>query len=207
MFVDRLQSVYGKNKPIFTDEILKSFAEYSSAWVFRSINEAEDAEKLKKLAQGVYCIPETTRFGEICPTAYDIASKRYIEANGEIFGVLCGLALQNAMAVTMQVPAVTEIVSNREKSRKRCIEICGRQFVVRRSRCEINERNVRAYAILQLLGDLKKNERLDDLARKRIVEYLKEGDIGAEQLVDMSRKFPARVAKRLLTDGVLDAIA
>lgn len=41
MFVDRLKNKFKTNEPIFTSEILETFKEFSRAYIFRFINEAE----------------------------------------------------------------------------------------------------------------------------------------------------------------------
>ena len=41
MLVEQLKTKFNTNEPIFTNEILAMFSEYSRAYVFRLINKAE----------------------------------------------------------------------------------------------------------------------------------------------------------------------
>lgn len=56
MLVERLKEKFNTNEPIFTNEILEMFSEYSRAYVFRLI------DKAKKMVRLSILIPAFTLF-------------------------------------------------------------------------------------------------------------------------------------------------
>ena len=103
--------------------------------------------------------------------------------------------------------AVIEVVSNNETMRRREIEINGRKFVLRKSRCEIKSSNYAAYTVLQLFNDLDSNDELNDSSRRHLLEYIKKQNVTQEQLFCMSANFPAKATKNLIGSGIINAIA
>ena len=84
-----------------------------------------------------------------------------------------GIKLLNNFSVTTQMAAVIEVVTNNETTRCREIDINGRRFILRKSRCEINTNNYAAYTILQLFNDFTEQDELDDSSRRRLFEYIR----------------------------------
>ena len=78
MFVERLKTNFGVNEPIFTNEILKTFDEYSRAYVFRLIDEAKNDNSLVNFDTGVYFLPMKTTFGNSTILAEDVVYKKYM---------------------------------------------------------------------------------------------------------------------------------
>ena len=98
--------------------------------------------------------------------------------------------------------AVIEVVTNNETTRCREIDINGRRFILRKSRCKINTDNYAAYTILQLFNDFNEHDELDDSSRRRLFEYIQERKVTRKQLLDLSIQFPARTTKKLIRSGV-----
>jgi hypothetical protein len=85
MFIERLQEQFNIDEPIFTNEIMNLFGEYTCAYVFRLINKAKKAGELMQFDSGVYYIPQMTVFGLSTITADDVINKKYMG--------MCGLSL------------------------------------------------------------------------------------------------------------------
>lgn len=205
MFTEKLLREFGYNKPIFTDEILELFPEYSRVQIFRYINKAETNNELIQFSKGVYYIPRKTFFGSLSVITSDsVMAKRYLRNESSVYGVYSGLKLLNTFSITTQMPTVIEIVSNNETMRCREVELNGRRFVLRKSRCPITEKNYAAYTILQLFSDFENGDELDVFARKRLQEYMKKQNVTMGQLLDLTSVFPARVAKRLIGSGLIN---
>lgn len=113
-----------------------------------------------------------------------------------MYGVYCGLNLQNIFSLTTQMPNTIEIVTNNESMRCRNIILDGRKIIIRKSRCQINCKNVQAYTILQLLSDIKDNEKIDDRAKNSIFKYIKENNISNNDLTSLVKYFPAQTSKK-----------
>lgn len=204
MLVERLKEKFNTNEPIFTNEILETFGEYSRAYVFRLIDKAEKNGEIVNFDTGVYFIPTKSIIGISTITAEDVAYKKYVSYKDDVYGVYSGLSLLNMFSVTTQMPNTIEIVSNNESMRCRKIMIDGRTIILRKSRCKIDRTNEPAYTILQLLSDIGKISDIDDRVRESIKRYMKGNGVNNVDLVSLARVFPAQTTKNLMYSGVLN---
>lgn len=80
MFIDKLTENFNINEPIFTEEILDLFKEYSRAQVFRYIDKAKENKKIIQFTKGVYYIPNTTFWGDLSTITVDsVIEKKVFE--------------------------------------------------------------------------------------------------------------------------------
>lgn len=204
MLVHRLSEKFNTNEPIFTNEILETFGEYSRAYVFRLIDKAEKNGEIVNFDTGVYFIPTKSIMGFSTITAEDVVNKKYIGYKGDIYGVYSGLNLQNMFSVTTQMPNTIEIVSNNESTRRRIITVDGRRVILRKSRCKIDRTNARAYTVLQLFSEMKGTDEIDDRAKASIITYMRKNRVKNRDLISLARFFPAQTVKNLMFSGVLN---
>ena len=203
MFSETLQREFGTNTPIFSAEIIALFQSFSRAYVFRMIDQAVREGTLRSFSRGVYYLPRKTFFGTsaICPEM--VAEKKYVKDKDSVYGVYAGLGLLNQFGLTTQVPGTIEIVTNHEATRKRKITIEGRDFILRKSRCEITSKNAPAYTLLQLFSDMDNAEAIDDFSRERISEYIVQNHISEKDLIAMAMHFPAITLKKMMKSGLI----
>lgn len=207
MFIEKLREKFNNNEPIFTNEILELFDEFTRAYVFRLINKAKDKGELVQFDNGVYYIPQMTIFGLSTITADDVINKKYVQNGKDVYGVYSGLKLQNIFSVTTQMPNTVEIVTNNETTRCRKIEMSGRRFILRKSRCPISKANADAYTVLQLFNDMGTQIKLDSWAKATIIKYIRNNNVSARELMNLATVFPAQTMKNLIVNGVLNEIA
>ena len=203
MLVERLKKNFNTNEPIFTNEILEMFSEYSRAYIFRLIKKAEKKGEIINFDTGVYFIPTKSIIGSSTITAEDVVNKKYVGYKDDVYGVYSGLNLQNMFSVTTQMPNTIEIVSNRESMRCRRIMIDGRTIILRKSRCKIDRSNAHTYTILQLLSEMGMTTAMDDRAKESIIRYMRENKVSNDDLISLAKVFPAQTAKNLMYSGVL----
>ena len=203
MLVERLKKNFNTNEPIFTNEILEMFSEYSRAYIFRLINKAEKKGEIINFDTGVYFIPTKSIIGSSTITAEDVVNKKYVGYKDDVYGVYSGLNLQNMFSLTTQMPNTIEIVSNRESMRCRRIMIDGRTIILRKSRCKIDRSNAHTYTILQLLSEMGMTTAMDDRAKESIIRYMRENKVSNDDLISLAKVFPAQTAKNLMYSGVL----
>ena len=203
MLVERLKKNFNTNEPIFTNEILEMFSEYSRAYIFRLINKAEKKGEIINFDTGVYFIPTKSIIGSSTITAEDVVNKKYVGYKDDVYGVYSGLNLQNMFSVTTQMSNTIEIVSNRESMRCRRIMIDGRTIILRKSRCKIDRSNAHTYTILQLLSEMGMTTAMDDRAKESIIRYMRENKVSNDDLISLAKVFPAQTAKNLMYSGVL----
>ena len=207
MFLNEIKRKFNINEPIFTEELMELFSQYSRPYVFRIINEMEKTNELVRYTKGVYFIPKKTFFGLSTITADSVVEKRYLKELNNVYGIYSGLKLLNLFSITTQVPNVVEIVTNNETMRCREIEVNGRKFILRKSRFEIDKNNADMYMLLQVFNDLDAKTKLDDFAQRRLTSFIKEKGINLSKLLNLAMKFPAKTMKNLIGSGVLNGIA
>lgn len=207
MFIEKLKEKFNIDEPIFTNEILELFDEFTRAYVFRLINKAKEEGKLVQFDNGIYYLPKMTVLGLSTITADDVINKKYLQNEKDVYGVYSGLKLQNIFSVTTQMPNTVEIVTNNETMRCRQIEIDRRRFILRRSRCPISKTNVGAYTVLQLFSDMGTQIKLDSWAKERVINFIQKNNVSVQEIVDLASVFPAQTTKNLIMNGVLNEIA
>ena len=204
MFIKRIEKAFKPGKPIYTEDILLLYPEFTKAYVFRLLKKAEKNGELVRFSRGVYCIPKKTFFGYSTLSSGMVANDRYIRNNETVYGLYSGLTLLNQFAISTQVPNVVEIVTNNETTRKRTVIIDGVKFIIRKSRFEITKDNYFYYTVLQLFLELGINPSLNDFSKKKIKEYLVSNNIDQNRLIKYAMFFPAQVAKNLSGSEVLN---
>lgn len=205
MFIDLLKESFTVNTPIFTSEILRLFSSnYTRAYIFRLINKAIENNELMVHSKGVYYIPKDTFFGQSSINPENIAEKKYIKNGDLVYGVYAGLSNLNRFGISTQVSNTSEIVTNNETTRKRIVTIDNKEFIIRKSRCQITSNNYPEYTILQLFYDLDKNDVINNFSRKLINNYIKENNITKDKLFNMTSIFPASASKNLIKSGIIN---
>ncbi len=202
MFSEMLRKKFGYDTPVFTDEILSLYPQYTKAYVFRMIKAAEQDGNLVRIDSGVYYLPQHTPFGISVITPSDVARKRYVSNGKAVYGIYGGIALQNAFAVTTQMTNTPEIITNNEATRRRTVTINGMPFVIRKSRTKITEENAAAYQVVQLFSETNGMEITDD-TKGKVLAYMKSNNISRESLLSIASVFPARVVKNMVCAEVL----
>ena len=179
-FTDILKERFGENEPILVEEILDEFSDISRQAVYKKIDAAM----------------EETRLGKSRLSARQVATKRWLESDGEVYGYTSGFNLANESGVSDQVPNTLEITTNKEKTRVRDVKPFGgwKRVTLRRPRRPVNARNVDALRFLDHITteniqffDEYEMDALRKLARKA----------GRTMIYDCSASYPGRTAKKL----------
>lgn len=189
---------YGKNQPIFFNEIMDK-TKLSRSRVNQLVKESIDVGQLVRFSEGIFYVPTKTFFGNSILDVRKVIDKKYIKDNNKIFGIYTGITLLNMFGITMQVPNVCEIVTNKETTRVREIDLNGQKVILRKSRFEITKSNYKIYMLLELFNQIGLNEEFDT---RKIVAFIKENDISYAQIMKYINYFPAKVGKNFTRSGV-----
>ena len=129
---DILISLHRDNEMIMniTKEIRKRIAGFSEDYVFtasdfeidiqnqsavvKALNRMVKSREISKLAKGRFYKPRKTQFGELKPSAYQIA-KDYIERDGKLIGYITGYSAYNALGLTTQISSYIQIGTNKSR--------------------------------------------------------------------------------------------
>ena len=151
--IARLKKQFNVNEPIFTEEILAAWSDYSRPRIFQLLKTMVADGSISKYATGVYYFSRPTFLGtQSVLSAVEVAEKRYLQANGQVFGYYSGLTLLNMVGLTNQVPNTREIVTTKETTNVRNVYIGGRRFLVRRAKTEVNGENAPELQLLEIFN-------------------------------------------------------
>jgi len=193
--ISRLKEEFGNNEPIFTKEIVVSWKEYSRPRVFQLLKELCNDGTIVKYSMGIYYFPELSFWGEFLPLdAVKVAEKRYMRADGKVFGYYSGLTLLNMVGLTNQVPNIREIVTTNETTRVREVTIGKAEFRIRRSRAKITGENA---PLLQILDIFNRTDGPLERYQTDNILALIGNRIDRAILDECSKCFPKRAMKNL----------
>ena len=117
-----LMENYGYNEPIFLNDL--AIEGLSDNAVRQSVKRLVASGFLERYDNGIYYIPK--RDGLLGKSYLDpsmVIMRRYVQNKSEIYGYLTGISFANQLGLTTQMPAVIEIVTNREASNGRMITV------------------------------------------------------------------------------------
>lgn len=200
-FSDILKKEFGIGVPIFTEDIAKLFPDISEVALFKRINNALDSGALKRDSRGVYYFPKyVTVLGQTKEMPLDqlfVLQKRYLFNNDDIYGYFTGLKLENDTGISPQVPGTIEIVTNKEKSRKRSIgSYAGyKDVIIRRPRIPVTKDNVKILEVVDLI-DRAPLAALEDYQLKALRN--KVNSVDRSEIIKVLEAFPAKTSKKFI---------
>lgn len=203
MIKEYLLKNYGYNEPIFLNEL--KIEELSENAVRQSIKRLKANGFLERYDNGIYYIPKK---GVILEKSYLdpqlVIKRKYIQSKSETYGYITGISFANQLGVTTQMPAVIEIVTNRESSNGRFVKIGNQKLRVKRTSINISKSNVE---ILQLIDSIGWIEQYSELPTQetinKIIEYIRSKKFTKNQLLEVSSYLTGATAKRLIEWGII----
>lgn len=140
MLKEYLEKTYGYNEPILISEIkLESLNDNALRQYFKRMVKSGD---LIRFDTGVYYLSKDSRLLEkpyLDPIK--VITRKYIENGTETYGYFSGAYFSNQLGLTTQMPAVIEVVTDKEATKGRTVTV-GRQNVrLRRPAMQITKEN------------------------------------------------------------------
>ena len=189
---------YECNEPIFLNEL--SMEGLSENAVRQSVKRLVANGFLERYDSGIYYIPK--RGGVLGKSYLDpsmVIMRKYVQNKSEKYGYVTGLSFANQIGLTTQMPAILEVVTNREATNGRVVTIGNQKVRVKKSSIPISESNAE---ILQLLDGIAQAEKYTELTRKEtiaaLVTYIKMKGFTKEQLAEVSPVLTGATAKKLI---------
>ena len=193
---DRLPKGYIFTYSDFITEVNKREA------IIKALNRMVEAGKIAKLSKGKYYKPESTPFGDLQPSQYQIV-KDLLEENGKIVGYLTGYSIYNQLGLTTQVSNVIQIGKNviRPGFKREPYSI---SFI--RQKNNITKDSI---PLLQILDAIRYIKKIPDTniveATIRMLSIIKElSDTDKTRIIRLALKYPPSV--RALLGAILETI-
>ncbi len=204
-----IKNEYKNNKPILLMEIYEAFPEIKKGTIRENIRRFVLEEKLIKIRNGIYGLPDPNRILKVPIVYTDKAiDKQYIiNEDGEVYGYRSGFYIANALRLTSQTPSVVLIYSNEVSNRKRTIKIHNNKITINQARTIVTNDNYKLLQVLDLLNELDKfNELTFDEAKKIIMNYLKDIKLTKDEIEEIVELYPKNAQINFYKMAVLNEI-
>lgn len=203
MLKEYLEKTYGYNEPILISEIkLESLNDNALRQYFKRMVKSGD---LIRFDTGVYYLSKDSHLLEkpyLDPIK--VITRKYIENGTETYGYFSGAYFSNQLGLTTQMPAVIEVVTDKEATKGRTVTV-GRQNVrLRRPAMQITKENA---LLLQFLDAVSTAEKYAELPQQEMTallkQYLCKHSFTRKQLADSLSSVTAQTAKKLIEWGLI----
>lgn len=198
-----LMENYGYNEPIFINEL--SIDGLSQNAVRQSVKRLTAIGFLERYDNGIYYIP---RFDGLLGKSYldptEVIMRKYVENKSDKYGYVTGLSFANQLGLTTQMPAMIEIVTNRESTNGRIITLGNQRVRVKSSPIIVSESNAE---LLQLLDSVGQAERYTELTIKETIDklilYIRKKQFTKGQLSEVTSALTEATAKKMIEWGII----
>lgn len=198
-----LMENYGYDEPIFLNNL--SVEGLSDNAVRQSVKRLAASGFLERYDNGIYYIPR--RGGLLGKSYLDpsvVIMRRYVQNKSEIYGYVTGISFANQLGLTTQMPAVIEVVTNREATNGRMITVGTQRVRIKKPAITVSASNA---ALLQLLDSIGQAEKYTELPMKETIEtlisYMRKKRFTKEQLSEVSSALTGATAKKMIEWGVI----
>lgn len=198
-----LMENYGYSEPIFLNDL--SIEGLSENAVRQSVKRLVASGFLERYDNGIYYIP---KHGGLLRKSYldpsMVIIRKYVENQSDKYGYITGLSFANQLGLTTQMPAVIEIVTNRESTNGRMLMVGNQKVRVKKSSISVSEDNAE---LLQLLDAIGQAERYTELTIEETIDilitYIRKKKFTKEQLSDVSSALTGATAKKMIEWGMI----
>ena len=207
MLLSFLQNEYKINAPIFVSDVAEQLG-MTAASARQGFKRLVDRGVLCRYAAGIYYFAQPSRlFRASSLDMENVIISKYIRRNGKTIGYYSELALANIAGITTQMPAEKCIVTNLEKSRGRNVIIKNRRFRVKAPRVLVNENNLNALIILDLISDAMKYSEYDWSQTAALLRaYVGKLGVSKADVLVLLPYYPGKTSKLLLEMGIYDVL-
>ena len=199
--MENIKNSFKANTPIFTNELLDYFMKkYSRARSFQLIKNLVDKKELVQYSKGIYYFSE----GGYKMSISEIIEKKYLNDNGNKVGIYSGETLKYQLLNKKLNKNKIEVITNNETNIVRSLNINDNIVYLRKARCKINDENIAAYTLLELLSNnkLEKGEKLYN----RVVGYINDNKINSKDIISLAGYFPHKTFKNLNDSGLMQIL-
>lgn len=198
-----LLEYYGYNEPIFLNYL--SVDDVSNNAVRQTVKRLVASGFLKRYDNGIYYIPKN---GSLLGKSYldpsMVIMRKYVENKYERYGYVTGLSFANQLGLTTQMPAVMEVVTNRESTNGRMIMVGNQKVRVKKSSIPVSETNAELLQLLDIVGQAEKYTELTIKETINIlITYMRKKKFTKKQLSEVTAALTGATAKKLIEWGMI----
>ena len=203
MLKSYLMENYGYNEPIFLNDL--SIEGLSENAVRQSVKRLVANGFLERYDNGIYYIPKQGGLlGKSYLDPFLVIMRKYVQNKSETYGYITGISFANQLGLTTQMPAVIEVVTNREATNGRMIMVGNLKVRIKKPSVTISDSNAE---ILQFLDSIGQAEKYTELPLEETIDtmisYIKQKRFTKEQLSQVSSILTGATAKKLIEWGMI----
>lgn len=194
---------YDYNEPIFLNEL--SIEGLSENAVRQSVKRLVSNGFLERYDSGIYYIPKQgSLLGKSYLDPLLVIMRKYIGNKSGTYGYITGISFVNQLGLTTQVPAVIEIVTNKEATNGRMLMVGNQKVRVKKAPVTVSDDNAE---LLQLLDGISQAEKYTELPIEETIDtllsYVKQKKFTKKQLSEVSSVITGATAKKLIEWGMI----
>lgn len=198
-----LMENYGYNEPIFlNDLVIEGLSENA---VCQSVKRLAASGFLERYDNGIYYIPK--RDGLLGKSYLDpsvVIMRKYVQNKSEIYGYVTGITFANQLGLTTQIPAVIEVVTNREATNGRMITVGTQRVRVKKPVITVSDSNAELLQFLDSIGQAEKYAELTkEETKETLLSYMRKKCFTREQLSEVSAVLTGATAKKMIEWGMI----
>ncbi|MCI7130476.1 MAG: DUF6088 family protein [Lachnospiraceae bacterium] len=198
-----LMENYGYNEPIFlNDLVIEGLSENA---VRQSVKRLAASGFLERYDNGIYYIPK--RDGLLGKSYLDpsvVIMRKYVQNKSEIYGYVTGITFANQLGLTTQIPAVIEVVTNREATNGRMITVGTQRVRVKKPVITVSDSNAELLQFLDSIGQAEKYAELTkEETKETLLSYMRKKCFTREQLSEVSAVLTGATAKKMIEWGMI----
>ena len=198
-----LMENYGYNEPIFlNDLVIEGLSENA---VRQSVKRLVASGFLERYDNGIYYIPKC---GGLLGKSYldpsIVIMRKYVQNKSEIYGYVTGISFANQLGLTAQMPAVIEVVTNREATNGRMITVGSQRVRIKKPAITVSDSNAELLQLLDTIGQAEKYTELTiEETIETLISYMRKKRFTKEQLSEVSSVLTGATAKKLIEWGMI----
>lgn len=199
---------YNSNDLILLSDLYKLVEDKKAITVRKQLERLVEEKNLQRVTTGIYKLPSYSVTGRLkAVNIGDILDIKYIKKKDDCFGYYSGLTILNTLGICNQIPNTKEIVTNKESSRKRIVNICDYSVVLRKPETQINKSNAKILQFLDILKNIDEYRDVDKaIAKKFLAEYYGK-DITINQIQKYIAYYPSKVSKKFMEYRIYELFA
>lgn len=198
-----LMENYGYNEPIFLNDLV--IEDLSENAVRQSVKRLVASGFLERYDNGIYYIPK--RGGLLGKSYLDpsvVIMRKYVQNKSEIYGYVTGISFANQLGLTTQMPAVIEVVTNREATNGRMITVGSQRVRVKKPAITVSDSNAELLQLLDSIGQAEKYTELTiEETKETLLSYMRKKRFTKEQLSEVSVVLTGATAKKMIEWGII----
>lgn len=203
MLKDYLVEIYGYNEPIFINEIcMDGMNDNTIRQYFKRMVKSGD---LMRYDTGIYYLPKESRLlNKSYLDPIKVICRKYIENNVSTFGYFAGATFANQIGLTTQMPAVIEIVTNKEATKGRLVSVGNQKVRLKRSQIPVTRENADMLQLIDAVGQIDKYTELEKKAALNLLkEYIRKKGFMQSELSATVSAMTGQTAKKLIEGGLI----